>query len=76
MFPARFFPTRYFNARFWVKTGEAIVVTPSQSGYAIACYVTSTAPHVCQVTTSRSHNAGLTASDPIDALFFAKAATD
>lgn len=43
-------------------------VTPSQSGYAIACYVTSTAPHICQVTTSRSHNAGLTASDPIDAL--------
>ena len=42
-------------------------VTPSQSGYAIACYVTSTAPHICQVTTSRSHNAGLTASDPIDA---------
>jgi hypothetical protein len=44
------------------------IVTPSQSGFAIACYVTSTAPHICQVTTSRSHNAGLTASDPIDAL--------
>ena len=43
-------------------------VTPSQSGYAIACYVTSTAPHICQITTSRSHSAGLTASDPIDAL--------
>ena len=43
-------------------------VTPSQSGYAIACYVASTAPHICQVTTSRSHNAGLTATDPIDAV--------
>lgn len=60
-----------FGQGTYALSGQSVLllyVTPSQSGYAIACYVTSTAPHICQVTTSRSHAAGLTASDPIDAL--------